>query len=182
MTAWAYPGIEASAGTGSAVVEPGSAVVSAAVRAGDGCRQRAENAGSAWTAYTPLDGGSDPWGLRTLMSGAVLDAPEVVAARGRWSHCLAESGHPGMTTESDPPTSVEQALTAARSTDDGGQDARLAAVQASEIALAVADHDCRVSSGLTAARDAAQRAMEQEYVDAHRAELEQLRAAINGGG
>lgn len=184
VTALAYPSPQASAAGGDAVSQlvGDSAASTGPVRRGDGCRQRAENAGTVWTAYTPLVSGVDPWAVRTLVSNGVLDAPEVVAARTRWSQCLADTGHPGMAQEGDPVNSVEQAVSAVGSMNDGGQDARLTDLQAQEIALAVADHDCRASSGLTEARDAAQRAREQEYVDSHRGELEQLRDTISGGG
>lgn len=187
-SAWATAAVVAGPDGASSILEPIQAVPApvdpVTTRTADGCRAQAENSGDVWTAYTPLDSGADPWASRVLLSQQINDDPGVAAATAAWTQCLADAGHPGMTAASDPVTSIVTELTAQTGTAAGSAPGatELDAVRAREIALAVADHDCRVTSGLTAARDAAQRAMEQEYVDSHRVELEQLRDAISGGG
>jgi len=51
-----------------------------------------------------------------------------------------------------------------------------------EIALALADYDCRVKVGYDAALDNVRIEAETQFVEEHRAELEQYRDEMNGGG
>ena len=98
---------------------------------------------------------------------ASLDDPRVHAGDAAWSACMAEAGHDVAT-----PDEAELQASAAVTfiTDDPE-------VQEAEIALAVADLTCRDSTGYTETTRAAWHTLQQEFVDAHRDQLEALVAA-----
>lgn len=187
-TAWAtaviVPGPDGAPPDGAVLQAVPAPAGEVTTRAADGCRTRAENAGTStsWVAYTPLSTGADPWTARTLLSSQIQDDATVQAATAAWSQCLADAGYPGMAALSDPVTSIIQGSATLPATDGTPDATALQALRSREVALAVTDHDCRESVGLAAARTAAQRALEQQYVDAHQAELEPYREAVNGGG
>ena len=89
------------------------------------------------------------------------------AGDAAWSACMSEAGH-----DVASPDEAEQQASAAVTfiTDDPE-------VQEAEIALAVADLTCRDSTGYTESTRAAWHTLQQEFVDAHRDQLEALVAA-----
>ncbi|GEL98780.1 hypothetical protein [Cellulomonas terrae] len=99
---------------------------------------------------------------------AAVDDPRVHAADAAWSACMSEAGH----DVASPDEAEQQASAATRGgnvlfTDDPE-------VQEAEIALAVADLTCRDSTGYTESTRAAWHTLQQEFVDAHRDQLEAL--------
>ena len=100
---------------------------------------------------------------------AIVDDPRVHVADEPWSACMAEAGY----DVGSPDEAEEQAAAATV----GGTFPDPPEVQQAEIALAVADLTCRASTGYTEATRAAWHAAEQEFVDAHRDQLEALVAA-----
>jgi hypothetical protein len=54
--------------------------------------------------------------------------------------------------------------------------------QAEEIALAVADFDCQEKVGFRSLLETVRIEAETQFVEEHRAELEQYRDSLNGGG
>ncbi|WP_456825286.1 hypothetical protein [Cellulomonas sp. P5_E12] len=100
---------------------------------------------------------------------ASVDDPRVHAADEPWSACMDEAGY-----DVGSPDDAEQQASAA--TNDGTfPDPE--EVQQAEIALAVADLTCRASTGYDEATTAAWHVLQQEFVDAHRGQLETLVAA-----
>ena len=108
--------------------------------------------------------------------------PQVMAAAAEWSECMADAGHPGYAS----PAAAEQVAWDAwiafnegiaadptlGATDAAGGIAGEGDLAAREASLATADWDCRADTGYDAAWSAARDRLQQEYVDAHRAELD----------
>lgn len=108
--------------------------------------------------------------------------PQVMAAAAEWSACMADAGHPGYAS----PAAAEQAAWDAwlafnegiaadptlGVTDDAGGIAGEGDLATRESSLATADWDCRADTDYDALWSAARDRLQQEYVDAHRAELD----------
>ena len=99
---------------------------------------------------------------------AVIDDPRVHVADAAWSACMADAGH-----DVGSPDGAEDQAAAAT---EGGV-FPTPEVQDAEIALAVADLTCRASTGYEESTRAAWHAVQQEFVDAHRGQLDALVAA-----
>lgn len=109
--------------------------------------------------------------------------PLVMAAAAEWSECMADAGHPGYAS---PPDAEQAAWDAWMAFNDAiGADPTLGVVDdesgrpvgetdlaAREASLATADWDCRAATEYDAIWGAARDRLQQEYVDAHRAELD----------
>lgn len=108
-----------------------------------------------------------------------LADPRMVAAMQEWIDCMATAGYPGYTDLNQPRQDVSDRTTkvmgSAKDASKADPD-ELAAVRAFEIAVATADLECHVSFDATFRT--VQIDVEQAFVDAHRAELEQYRDAV----
>lgn len=109
--------------------------------------------------------------------------PPVMAAAAEWSECMADAGHPGYAAPPDAEQAAWDAWIAfndAIAADpelgvvdpDGGGPVGETALAAQEASLATADWDCRAAADYDAVWSAARDRLQQEYVDAHRAELD----------
>lgn len=108
--------------------------------------------------------------------------PAVQKAAADWSACMAEAGQPGYATPSDAQDEAWDrwmALNDAIGADpslgevtETGDVAGQAELAAQEAAVATADWDCRADVGYDTAWRATRDRLQQEYVDAHRAELD----------
>ncbi len=109
--------------------------------------------------------------------------PAVVAAAAEWSDCMADAGHPGYASPPDAEQAAWDAWMAfndAIAADptlglvdpDGGRPVGEADLAAQEASLATADWDCRAAADYDAVWGAARDHLQQEYVDAHRTELD----------
>ncbi|WP_029136234.1 hypothetical protein [Nakamurella lactea] len=128
--------------------------------------------------------------------------PRVAPLIKAWASCLADAGHPGYTKITDPQDSImkkwadlngwdfqrgERGVTVGGPAAGGtGTDAppapdqqKTADLRKEEIALALADFDCRKDYRTT--YDAVRVELEKAFVVAHKAELERYRDAMNGG-
>lgn len=135
----------------------------------------------------------------------VADDPAVAQAQTAWTACMADAGHPGLASVDDPMRQLSDRMNAfwseldgtspppvatetATATDGSGfvgpdpDDPALIQLKADEIAMAVADFDCRESSRYQAAFDAVSQSLQEQFVRDNRAELERYRDAMNGGG
>lgn len=119
----------------------------------------------------------------------VEEDPRVVEALGRWSVCMADSGHPGLESLLDAESLVATEIFTAwqeewadrtgtalgvtdydvvrRQVPDG-----LAELRRAEIDLAVTDAQCRLDSGYLTTRHEVQVEIEQEILDTYHADLE----------
>lgn len=106
----------------------------------------------------------------------------VLAAAAEWSECMADAGHPGFAAPPDAEQAAWDAWTAFNDAiaadptlglDDGeGNVVGQGDLAAREAALATADWDCRAAVDYDAVWNAARDRLQQEYVDAHRTELD----------
>ena len=106
------------------------------------------------------------------MYAEVANDESLIEAEEAWSACMDEAGYPDLVTADDASYLVYDAYDAAweevpDDADDISEDL-LASLQELELAVAVADFECRDSSGLTTAYTDVQFAAEQEFVDANR--------------
>lgn len=130
----------------------------------------------------------DPVRVALLEEIARIDAevapmdPEVLEAVAVWGRCMDEAGHPGYVA---PPDAAAEAWDRWETFNDGigtdpelglaDADGRLVGEEAlvtAEIALATADWDCRAAAGYDAVWQRARHRLQQDYVDANRAELD----------
>lgn len=125
--------------------------------------------------------------------------PRTKSAIDAWIGCMADAGHAGYTeiygatNEAnekwgeingwDSEASGAVASSSASTAVPAGPPAdEVAAFTAYEIALATADFDCKQSSDYAKVADEVRIAAEEKFLTDHRAELEQYRDAMNGGG
>ena len=101
----------------------------------------------------------DSWVLATVGD------PRVHVADAAWSACMGDAGY----VVGSPDEAEEQAAAATR-----GGTLTTGEVQQAEIALAVADLTCRASTGYQDTTRTAWHAVQQEFVEGHRDQLEAL--------
>lgn len=116
--------------------------------------------------------------LQSLWDGADPRLAEVDAA---WASCMRDAGY-----DDDSPHAAEQRVidevTAAYGSGSALTTAQTDERAADERRLALADQDCRDATDWTTRRRAVEHELQQEYVDAHRADLDALVAALSGPG
>lgn len=160
-----------------------------------GCEDRAVDAVLAGPAATDAFDPMALWEDESAMRQAARDDERVAAERAEWVDCMADAGYPDMVDPGDgilTGTPVEQLqaefsdlLIAAQAELPVAATAKESSAQASkaallvkeelapkEIDMAVADVDCRESSGYTAVLAEVEAEYEAEYFAAHRAEYE----------
>ncbi len=108
--------------------------------------------------------------------------PQVMAAAAEWSECMADAGHPGYASPADAEQAAWDAWIAFNEgiaadptlgvTDAAGGIAGEGDLATREASLATADWDCRAAVDYDTVWSAARDRLQQEYVDAHRAELD----------
>lgn len=106
----------------------------------------------------------------------------VAEAAGAWSACMSDAGHPGFVAPPDAEQAAwdrwmafNGAIAADPTLGLEGEDGAIVgqgAVADDEVALALADWDCRSEVGYDTVWQSARDRLQQEYVDAHRAELD----------
>lgn len=194
---------ESAAGTTDAVTTTEAVAIATAVDMQDmGCWGQAQE--QVWgTGYQQGEEFTDLQNRMSQLWEQAMKEPEVLRAQDDWSSCMSDAGHPGFSTvdaaqqsindrvnklyESLPqpdPSELETASpTAALVTGNPLTSAPgYAELKDEEIALAVADADCREKAGYQQAADEANQRLQQQFVDDNRSELERYRDAMNGGG
>lgn len=116
--------------------------------------------------------------LQSLWDG---DDPRLAEIDAAWASCMRDAGY-----DDDSPHAAElriiDEVTAAYGAGSALTPAQTDERAAAERALALADQDCRDATDWTARRRAVEHELQQEYVDAHRADLDALVRALDGGG
>lgn len=163
-------------------------------------QQEIYGAGQVWT--NEFD---DLFNRMSELYEKVDDDPAVAQALDRWTACMADAGHPGLASVNDPiqqisdrmnefwsatpgaspgpvPTDMTGNVDEPSYTGPDPDDPALIQLRADEIAMAVADFDCRESSGYRTAFDATSLTLQEQFVQDNRAELERYREATSGGG
>lgn len=152
-----------------------------------GCQGRARHEVEVTSAWQDTAGAQSlSEGFNAAIEQTAAD-PRVADVNHEWASCMTDGGYPGFERVEDAAASIIDAFNAANETAAAvGQDPTEAEVRASwarideaveelqprEIALALADVDCRERVGYEQAVAAVQAEYEQEFYDAHRTELE----------
>jgi len=116
---------------------------------------------------------------RTRIAERATTAADVVAVEAAWSECMNEEGY-DFATVAEAKESISDAFEAlyadAKAADPDGRPDQAALTQLGDRdkATAVADATCQESSGYREKLVKARNALEQEYVDSHKAELDAL--------
>ena len=110
---------------------------------------------------------------------AMQSSPEYAALDAKWASCMADAGHSGFTAQSDAQTSISDELNEYYSTqtDYVENDPKLKEVGEREIALALADLDCREKTNYRGEQTKIQFALEERFITDHKAELDAMKAA-----
>lgn len=147
-----------------------------------------ETAGCAYNAYLEVQGVGSYWedekftDLFESMSDLwtkLDDAPELKAANAKWADCMADAGHGGMKKQSDAVDAIQDKHQALVENEDGSLVAEpskkeLKALQDEEIEMALADFRCATKVGYTETQRKVQFALEDKFIQAHKAELDEL--------
>lgn len=159
-----------------------------------GCKERAEQ--EVWAQDERQSAVTDVWAQPTfaeLREGmtALSDTDDTAALEGvaqEWSDCMAQAGYSGL---ENPPAAVafisdqvEERYTEANADQDPGSgtteviEPDLTDLAAVEIAVATADLGCQEEAGYQQEQLRLRFEREQEFVDAHREDIEALKIAI----
>ena len=114
----------------------------------------------------------------SLLYTASENDPKVAAAKSAWSECMTEAGYPGL---ADPAAAQETIYSEINSYWEKGEEpdeSVLAPLREKERAIATADFACSKESDIEKVQLEVQHQAEQDFIDAHRAELEELMAAL----
>ncbi|MCL2594104.1 MAG: hypothetical protein FWD83_01070 [Promicromonosporaceae bacterium] len=153
-----------------------------------GCHGRAQE--QVWRHETPAQFEALEQEIQTLWEQVQAD-PRISAANVSWSSCMADEGHPGLSSADDPLMLLQEEWGDMHgwNNEDLWQNwdwdafpegpefptpdpAEVTAFTAREIAMAVADFDCRASAGIDRIRQEVDHDLQQQFVDRHRSELE----------
>lgn len=130
-----------------------------------------------------LPQGDDATSLTTIRDDAIAfydgisGDPRMAEVDAAWASCLADQGY----TFADPQAaqdSVSEQYMAATSDGTAPPPDVVAAGHEAEVRLATADHACRASTDWTRRHREIELELQQEYVDAHRADLDALAEAL----
>lgn len=105
------------------------------------------------------------------------DDPRIAELRSEWTACMAEAGYAGLASPDDARDGIMTEYDAMWQDGEPGGPA-LEALQEKERAVALADFRCAKESDVDALMIEIQHELEQDFIDAHRAELEELLAAM----
>lgn len=141
------------------------------------------------------------WDAYNTMYSAIETDGRVTAAKDAWIACMADAGHPGYTdvwgasqeandkwgelngwNTAESGGAVAATSSASATSSAGPAPDRVAAFKEYEIALALVDFDCKATSDYAKVSDTVRIELEELFLEQHRAELEQYRDVVNGGG
>ncbi|MEO7376987.1 MAG: hypothetical protein ABI074_10010 [Nakamurella sp.] len=146
------------------------------------------------------------WDAYNTMYNDIESDPGVKAAATAWTDCMSAAGHTdltdvwsasqqvndkwselngwgtGMPIDGGGVAVTSVAATASTTSPSAPAADKVAAFKEYEIALALADWDCKDSSKYNTVSDAVRIELEKKFVDEHRSELEQYRDLMNSGG
>ncbi len=142
------------------------------------------------------------WDAYQTMYNQIESDPRVTAATQAWKDCMATAGHSDLESAQAARDQVNSKWAELNGWDTGGMFEgggmssavateatapsspsadRVAAFKEYEIALALADWDCKASSKIDDVSDEVRVALEEKFLADHRAELEQFRDLMNSG-
>lgn len=110
--------------------------------------------------------------------------PEIVELNQKWSECMADAGYPDLKLRQDAQMSISDEMNAfweGQETPEGPSDEQLAELKDREIELALADFRCANQLDYDTTQFTAQFALEQQFIDDHKSELDELLAIYAKG-
>ena len=145
-----------------------------------------ETAGCYGFAQHELEGdkGEDPYSAaqhKPLMDAMstlyedMMTSSDFTELDGAWSDCMADAGYPGFTTQGDAQTSISDDLNEYWESQGDNyleSDAVRGELGGKEIAVALADLGCREKTDYRAKQTAVSFALEEQFIQDHKAELD----------
>lgn len=109
----------------------------------------------------------------------MAEDPGFAKLDAQWASCMADAGHSGFVAQTDAQSSMSDKLNEYYSgqTAQVENDPKLAALGEEEIALAVADLDCREKTNYRDEYEKVQFALEEQFIADNKADLDALKAA-----
>lgn len=109
----------------------------------------------------------------------MASAPELADIDAEWAACMDDAGYPGFTVQADAQNSISEELNAfyENQTEWVEDDPELAKLGEKEIELALADLDCREKTDFRAEYTKITFALEEQFIEDNKAELDALKAA-----
>ena len=118
--------------------------------------------------------------LQSLWEG---DDPQLAEIDAAWASCMRDAGYDDDSPRAAETRLLDEMIAVYEAAPDGPVAAgTIDAGAAAERRLALADQDCRDATDWTARRRAVEHELQQEYLVAHRADLDALVAALSGAG
>ncbi|MFF2493201.1 hypothetical protein [Agromyces sp. NPDC058064] len=120
--------------------------------------------------------------MGTLWEG-LAKQPDMVALDEKWSACMADAEYPDLKTRNDAQTTIMDEQNAFWEGDnpEGPSEEQLAELKQKEIDIAVADFRCAEKLDYQNTQLKAQFALEEQFIDDNKSELEALLAAYSKG-
>ncbi|WP_146819509.1 hypothetical protein [Actinotalea fermentans] len=147
---------------------------------GTGCTARAELRDGAEAEY--LRGVQEEVAdyLQSLWEG---DDPRLAEVDAAWASCMRDAGYDDDSPQAAESRLLDEMLAVFEAAPDAPVAAgRVDAGAEAERRVALADQDCRDATDWSARRRAVEHELQREYLDAHRADLDALVAALGGTG
>ncbi len=110
--------------------------------------------------------------------------PEIVELNRNWSECMADAGYPDLELRWDAQTVISDQMNAfweGQENPEGPSAEELRELKEQEIEMALADFRCAKKLDYDTTQFTAQFALEQQFIDDHKAELDELVAAYATG-
>ena len=110
--------------------------------------------------------------------------PEIVELNQKWSECMADAEYPGFELRWDAQTALSEEMNAfweGQENPEGPSPEQLEELKEKEIEMALADFRCAKKLDYDNTQFTAQFALEQQFIDDHKAELDELLAAYAKG-
>lgn len=148
-----------------------------------------EDAGCTGAADHEVTGGADPLTEFDEINTAIMDLyasvqadPRLADVAAAWSDCMADEGHPGLTTPESAHESASEAWDALYHWDDPSftkpSDEDIAEFRDLEIAIATTDLACQQEVGWDTAMQEVQAALEETFLKDNKAAVDEYVAAI----
>lgn len=115
--------------------------------------------------------------MNTLYT-AVENDPKIAEANSTWSTCMADAGYPGLADSSAAQDTIYTEMSSYWESGEEPPADAIAALAEKERAIATADFTCAKKADVDSLRVKLLHEAEQTFVDAHRAELEELMNAL----
>jgi hypothetical protein len=110
--------------------------------------------------------------------------PEIVELNQKWSDCMADAEYSGLKLRQDAQMQISEEMNAfyeGQENPEPPSEVQLAELKEKEIAMALADFRCAKELDYDTKQFTAQFALEQQFIDDHKAELDELVAAYAKG-